>query len=188
MDSTREDKTTLVIDFHAKINKETVGRFRNFTSKLIKERSPEVMYLAFSSTGGENSPAFTLFNFLNSLDLKLLTHCTGIVDSCAVSIFLAGSCRYANPTSRFLIHAPTWTFKAETQLGSAKLKEYVQMLDWDQQAHETIRRERTTATAEQIAEWHHPGKILTVGEALENGFIHEVREFVRPKGFEIFSD
>lgn len=188
MDTTLEDKATLVIDFHAKINEETVGRFRNFTSDLIKKHAPEVMYLALSSTGGQNTSAFVLYNFLLSLDLKLLTHCTGVVDSCAVSIFLAGSRRYANPTSRFLIHAPTWTFKAETQLGAAKLKEYVQMMDWDQQAHEAIMRERTTAAPEQIAEWHHPGKVLTIAEALEHGFVHEVSQFIRPKRVFRFSD
>jgi ATP-dependent Clp protease, protease subunit len=188
MDSTLEDKTTLVIDFHAKINEETAGRFRKFTSDLIEKHSPEVMYLALSSTGGQNTPAFVFYNYFLSLNLKLLTHCTGVVDSSAVSIFLAGSRRYANPTSRFLIHAPTWTFKAETKLGSAKLKEYVQMMDWDQEAHEAIMRERTTATPEQIAEWHHPGKVLTVDESLEHGFVHEVRHFVRPKRVFRFSD
>jgi ATP-dependent Clp protease, protease subunit len=188
MNSTPEDNSTLVIDFHAKINEETVSRFRNFTSDLIKKHSPEVMYLALSSTGGANKSAFVLYNFLLSLDLKLLTHCTGIVDSCAVSIFLAGATRYANPASRLLIHAPTWTFEAKTEFGTAKLKEYVQMMEWDQQAHETIMRERTTATAEQIAEWHHTGKVLTVEEALHHGFLHEVRQFVRPKNTLRFSD
>ena len=57
------------------------------------------------------------------------------------------------------------------------------MMEWDQHAHETIMRDRTTATAEQIAEWHHPGKVLTVEESLHHGFIHEVRQFVRPKNF-----
>ena len=188
MDTTLEDDSTLVIDFHAKINQETVGRFRNFTSDLIKKHSPKVMYLALSSGGGENNSAFVLYNFLLSLDLKLMTHCTGVVDSCAVSIFLAGEIRYTNPTSRFIIHAPTWTFKAETKLGSAKLKEYVQMMDWDQQAHETIISSRTTASLEQVSEWHHPGKVLTAEDSLTHGFVNEIRQFIRPKRFFRFSD
>lgn len=188
MDSAIEDKKTLVIDFHAKINEETVRRFRDYVSDLIKKQSPEVMHLALSSTGGANKSAFVLYNFLLSLDLQLLTHCRGIVDSCAVSILLAGATRYANPTSRLLIHAPTWTLEAKTEFSTAKLKEYVQMMEWDQQAHETIMRERTTATAEQIAEWHHPGKVLTVEEALHHGFVHEVRQFIQPKNVHRFSD
>jgi ATP-dependent Clp protease, protease subunit len=188
MESTLEDNSTLVIDFHAKINEETVGRFRNFVSDLIQKHSPKVMYLALSSSGGQNNSAFVLYNFLLSLDLDLVTHCTGVVDSCAVSIFLAGGTRYANPTSRFIIHAPTWTFKAETQLGSAKLKEYVQMMDWDQHAHETIISERTSASIEQVSQWHHPGKVLTAEESLSHGFIQEIRQFVRPKRFFRFSD
>jgi len=188
MNTTPEDKTTLVIDFHAKINEETVRRFRDYVSDLIKKQSPEVMHLALSSTGGANKSAFVLYNFLLSLDLKLLTHCTGIVDSCAVSILLAGTTRHANPTSRLLIHAPTFTLEAKTEFNTAKLKEYVQMMEWDQQAHETIMRERTTATAEQVTEWHNSGKILTIEEGLHYGFVHEVSQFVRPKNFHRFSD
>ena len=187
MSNLLEDESTLVIDFHANINKETVGRFQKYSTDLIKKHRPKAIYLALSSTGGENRSAFVLYNFLLSLDFELVTHCTGVVDSCAVSIFLAGETRYSNRVSRFIIHAPSWTFKAETKLGIAKLREHVQIMEWDQSKHEMIICERTGATAEQVSGWH-TGKVLSVEEALEHNFIGEIRQFVRPKRFFRFAD
>lgn len=180
--------TTLTIDFHAKISDETASRFRTFVSDHLVNLRPQRLYLAISSTGGSNAAAFSMIDFLRSLPIPVTTHATGVVDSCAVSIFLSGGDRFANPGVRFLIHSPAITFEAKSELRLEKLNELVQILDGDRKRHEAIFVDRTGATADQVANWHREGCVLDAEQSLAHRFVQEIRQFVRVEGTRAFGN
>jgi ATP-dependent protease ClpP protease subunit len=121
-----------------------------------------------------------IYQFLTSLQIPVVTHSAGITDSSAVSIFLAGTPRFASPNSRFLIHKPSWTFEAKSQFQAAKLKEFAQQMDWDEETHIAIITERSGIALDKVREWHNTGAIFTGAEAIANGLVDEAREFKRP--------
>ena len=181
-----ESKKTLFVDFFASTDREVVLKFRDFCSRLIEQHSPDVLYLAFSSHGGDNSNAFYLYNFLRSLPCELVTHCTSVAGSSGLTLFLAADTRYACSASRFLIHGPIWTYDGRHQVSIPKMREHLGILQRDEDAHKRIMLERTTATQAQLDDFHLHGANLTAEQARDCGFVHDIRPFTRPKGVPIF--
>ena len=91
------------IHFLCPVNTATVGQLQNHCLTALSQGATE-LNIHISSQGGETAAGFTAYNFLKSLPVTVRTHNISNVESIANIVFLAGSERFANPLSRFLLH------------------------------------------------------------------------------------
>lgn len=97
---------TIYLNYFDGIDQVKVNKFIQFTSEIIKQHNPEHLYFFISSNGGDVDSGFVLYNYLISVQSKLVItmHNSGSIDSIANVIFMAGQNRYAAPNSSFLYH------------------------------------------------------------------------------------
>ncbi|HGF5613379.1 MULTISPECIES: ATP-dependent Clp protease proteolytic subunit [Klebsiella pneumoniae complex] len=136
-----------------------------------------------SSKGGDTVAGFTAYNFLKSLPVKVKTHNLSNVESIANVIFMAGSERFANPLSRFLLHPLHWGFAAP-QADHLRLREWAACLDDDLQRFVQVMNIEALAVApdEQI-DWANlitSATIIDPGRATELGIIQNVEAATIP--------
>lgn len=117
------------IHYLCPVNTTTVGQLQNHCLSALTQGATEIN-IHISSQGGETAAGFTAYNFLKSLPVTLRTHNISNIESIANVIFLAGSERFANPISRFLLHPLLWGFGSPTA-DHARLREYGKCLDND---------------------------------------------------------
>ncbi len=91
------------INFSAPIDMKTAQVLMGVLSDQVNKGEKEICLL-FSSPGGQVNPGVTLYNFLKSLPVKIITHNIGVVDSIGNIVLLGGAKRYAAPNSSFLFH------------------------------------------------------------------------------------
>ena len=60
--------------------------------------------LLLSTSGGSVDHGIALYNFLQGIEMEVVTHNFGIVDSIGIAIFCAGTQRYSVSHARFLLH------------------------------------------------------------------------------------
>ncbi|HHU9699852.1 TPA: ATP-dependent Clp protease proteolytic subunit, partial [Escherichia coli] len=109
------------IHFLCPVNTATVGQLQNHCLTALSQGATE-LNIHISSQGGETAAGFTAYNFLKSLPVTVRTHNISNVESIANIVFLAGSERFANPLSRFLLHPLLWGF-ASPAADHARLRE-----------------------------------------------------------------
>lgn len=136
-----------------------------------------------SSKGGDTVAGFTAYNFLKSLGVKITTHNLSNVESIANVIFMAGSERFANPLSRFLLHPLHWGFAAP-QADHLRLKEWAACLDDDLQRFVQIMNTETVPGKpnEQI-DWKSlitSATILDPKRATELGIVNQTTAAILP--------
>jgi ATP-dependent Clp protease protease subunit len=133
--------------------------------------------LYLSSKGGDTVAGFTAYNFLKSLGVKVTTHNLSNVESIANVIFMAGSERFANPLSRFLLHPLHWGFAAP-QADHLRLREWADCLDDDLQRFVQIMNIETANNKPSAqVDWDNlinSATILDPSRAAELGIIHQV--------------
>ncbi|MGP0943820.1 ATP-dependent Clp protease proteolytic subunit [Serratia sp. CY74737] len=117
------------IHFLSPVTTPSVIQLQNICLSAIQQGATE-LNVHISSQGGETAAGFTAYNFLKSLPVTLRTHNLSNVESIANIIFLAGSERFANPLSRFLLHPLLWGFGSPSA-DHARLREYGKCLDHD---------------------------------------------------------
>ena len=140
--------TTHIIHFSGGINPATSENLRNTCLQALERGASEIR-LHISSEGGSTTCGFTLFNFLRSLPIPLITHNIGNIESIAVVLFLAAKERLTCQHSRFLIHPLHWSFNAGS-VDHSRLREFVASLDNDLERYAQIFDEITQCPKELI--------------------------------------
>lgn len=139
--------------------------------------------LYISSKGGDTVAGFTAYNFLKSLPIKVTTHNLSNVESIANVIFMAGSERFANPLSRFLLHPLHWGFAAP-QADHLRLREWAACLDDDLQRFvQVMNAEIHTITPDEHIDWDDlitSATIIDPRRATELGMIQQVETATIP--------
>lgn len=178
-----ENQKTVYINFYDAIDLVKVNKFILFTTDLINKHNPTELYYFFSSKGGDVDAGFTLYNFLVSLQSKLIVtiHNIGTVDSIANIIFVAAQKRYAAPNASFLFHGISLNFNAAPQ-GRTAIKENLSMLDGMESRMAATLTKNTKMTEEEIKILFHQGEGKDVKFALEKGIISEIKTPSIPKG------
>lgn len=160
------------IHFLCPVNTATVGQLQNHCLTALSQGATE-LNIHISSQGGETAAGFTAYNFLKSLPVTVRTHNISNVESIANIVFLAGSERFANQLSRFLLHPLLWGF-ATPAADHARLREYGKCLDNDLDRFvETFNIDIGThiGWASLIAD----STILDANKALEHGIINSIK-------------
>ncbi|PWD58523.1 Clp protease [Pectobacterium parmentieri] len=157
------------VHFLCPVNTATVSQLQNVCLSSINQGSTEIN-LHISSQGGETAAGFTAYNFLKSLPVTLRTHNISNIESIANVIFLAGSERFANPISRFVLHPLLWGFGSPSA-DHARLREYGKCLDNDLDRFVQIFNIEV-GTGSEWSSLVADSTILDADKALEHGIIN----------------
>ena len=124
--------------------------------------------LHICSKGGDVTAGVGLYNFLKMIPIDVDTHCFGMCESIAVSVFLAGRKRSTQPTSKFTLHAASYTDGAkkgeiadDTMILSQTFRE---SLNWDRDK-------------EQYYFGSTDEKNVPLEVAVKLGIVHEVKRY-----------
>jgi ATP-dependent protease ClpP protease subunit len=158
----------------------------NFLANQMNEGERE-FYILLSSPGGGTREGITLYNYLQSLPAKIITHNIGIIDSIGNIIFLAGKERYAVPHSSFLFHGVGFNIDQPARLEEKDLKEKIKIIERDEKLISEIIAEKTKLSVEEIREIFLEAQTKTPEEAKKIGLIHEIKEVKIPESAKVFS-
>ncbi len=165
---------TVYINYYDKIDLNRVKVIMAICSEIVAKENPDVLYFFFASQGGQVDAGIVLYNFLQSLPVKIVMHNTGSIDSIANVIFMAGEERIASPHSTFLFHGVTMEFGGPIALSLPQLKE---MTDRIKKNHATIAGiicENTKMSQDEIEKLFLEGETKDVVFATEKGIINKV--------------
>lgn len=151
-------------------------------TEIVNKERPDVLYFLFASNGGIVDAGIVFYNFLKSLPVKIVMHNTGVIDSIANVIFMAGAERYAAKHSSFLFHGIGAGFDPNVRLTVKQVKERVSGLESDEKKIAGILCENSNLTQEQVSKYFDSGEAVGVDFAKTNGVIHEIKDPSIPKG------
>ncbi|SSW80272.1 peptidase S14 ClpP [Klebsiella pneumoniae] len=181
----RKLKMLHTVHFMTDVNVQSVTNLMDVCLKAISNPSQPASELRIyiSSKGGDTVAGFTAYNFLKSLGVKVTTHNLSNVESIANVIFMAGSERFANPLSRFLLHPLHWGFGAP-QADHLRLKEWAACLDDDLQRFvQVMNIETASGNPETQMDWESlitSATILDPRRAAELGIVSQIRAAAIP--------
>jgi ATP-dependent Clp protease protease subunit len=152
------------------------GRVKNImaiVNGIITQENPDTLYFLFSSDGGAISSGVTLYNFLKSLPVKVITHNIGAINSIANVVFLAGQERYASPHTTFLFHGAASHLSGGFSL--PQINEIQDSLQKDQNTIAGIICDNTKIEEEEITKLFAQGETKDVQFALQKGIINKIK-------------
>ncbi|MET3131923.1 ATP-dependent Clp protease protease subunit [Oxalobacteraceae bacterium GrIS 1.11] len=161
------------------VNSDMIRRIFDAVADMTEDRVTTA-HVLIQSNGGYVSDGICLYNFLSRLPIKFITYNAGAVASIAVTLFLAGSERYASDTARFMVHKSHATASPGARPDALKI--IVDGLRADDLRTEQILREHVHLTQEHWQVHAYSDLHLTAKEALAVGLIDGVADFAPPKG------
>jgi ATP-dependent Clp protease protease subunit len=176
----------IYINFNAPINPNTSQILMNALSDQIMKGQKEI-YILFSSQGGSVADGITLFNFIKALPAKVIMHNTGVVDSIANVVFLAGAERFAVSNSSFLFHGVGFDITQPTRFEEKQLKERLVGIQRDTELMANIIIERTKLSLEQVKTFFLEAQTKNPEEARLVGIIDAIAEVKIKEGTGIIS-
>jgi len=150
-------------------------------ANLIKDKF-EVIELLIGSEGGNITTGFQLYNELQAMPIKLITHNTSNVDSVANVVFLAGQERFATPTARFLFHGTNWSFPQGGSVPLVRLKEIVNSLMADEARICQVFKSKTSLTEQEATALMAAEETHNPDWAKAKGFINDILVPQIPQG------
>lgn len=142
-----------------------------------------------NSTGGNLDDGLSLFGFLRSLPIEVMTINVGLIASIAIAPFLAGKKRIALPNSRFHFHDFEWNYGGAHNLTRLEYQDHTQILESARDVVFELLKQNTSLTDGDLKEL----KLLEVPTiknaafAKEKGIVHEVNLFPIPEEMNIFN-
>lgn len=161
------------IHFFSPVTTASVIQLQNCCLGALQQEATE-LNIHISSQGGDTAAGFTAYNFLKSLPVTVRTHNISNVESIANVIFLAGSERFSNPISRFLLHPLHWGFGSPSA-DHSRLREYGKCLDNDLERFIEI----FTVEIGGESDWMdliNDATILNANQAIEHGVTHKTSQ------------
>ena len=145
----------------------------------------ERVHLLIQSTGGTVGDGIGIYNYLRNLPLELVAYNGGSVASSAVVVFLAAKMRKASATASFTIHKSL--IPTNLVANSTKLKLLADGLSLEDQRTEEILRSHINLPASKWRIYRMTDLIITAHQAVQFGLIHEVSDFVPPRGTQLYN-
>jgi len=164
------------------VNSDMVHRVFEAVSTMSSE-GIETAHVLIQSNGGYVSDGLCLYNYLSNAPVKFVMYNAGAVASIAVTVFLAGSKRYASETARFMVHKSHATASPGARPDALNI--IVEGLRADDMRTESILRKHIELTPEQWAIHQYSDLHLTSRDAKTARMINDVADFAPPKGVHI---
>lgn len=137
--------------------------------------SDVVSHVAMNSNGGETACGLMFFNLVR--DFGITAHNVGLVDSAAVTMFLAANYRIASPLASFLIHPPTRIFHKDSKHSRSDLIEITEGMKIEVQQTVQIIVDRTNLTRSRANAMMGKGTVFDAKTAKNAGIVHEISEY-----------
>lgn len=131
------------------------------------------LHLLLSTPGGNVTQGISLYNFLKGLDMEVITHNFGTVDSIGVILYCAGEKRYSVPNARFLLH-PVAMRIPQGNVDENWLLESTKSLEIDQANIARIIAHTVSSKEENILQDMRDRKTLRPTEAKEYGLVNKI--------------
>jgi ATP-dependent Clp protease, protease subunit len=156
---------------------------------IINTNSPECIYFAFSSSGGNVDAGITIYNFLRSLPVKIVMHNSGSIDSIANVIFHAADAedRFANPHSTFLFHGCSGEFKGNVSLSPSRIQEVLNQLSAQETKIANILAGRCNLALAELQDLLLREEVKDTDFAISKGIIKSVSQFAIPPNSKFYS-
>jgi ATP-dependent protease ClpP protease subunit len=171
------------IIIHGLINETSAYNIYDIASKVVISGISHIN-IVISSSGGNTREALAIYNFLRGLPVAITTYNIANIDSCANIIFLAGDKRIASPNARFMMHPITSGLTGDGTMNVFKWK--LEGIAFDQNAFETIYRNRTSMDSNTIEKIRTDTIYFDAYEARKFGIVNSVTEFRMPQNAKIF--
>lgn len=145
---------------------------------VLKEITPKITnYIVhIHSPGGDVFDGFAIYNALKNTGKEITVHIEGVCASIATLIAAAGNKIIMNTKSQFMIHNP----RISSMGGEAKdLRNVAGQLDKIKSQLIDSWVGRTTLSAQELNQMYDHETWLTPEQALEMGFVDEVREVLK---------
>lgn len=170
------------VTFFDQIDMERVQSLQVIFQQIINKHKPKSIYFMISSPGGDVKAGIVLYNYLNALPVKIITHNIGSIDSIALIIFLAGDERYAANHSSFLLHGIKSNFNATTSMNLSQIKEIESQVSQLENNISEIVNQETHITKLEMANLFAEGETKSLEFCLDKNIIHGLRAPKIPKG------
>ena len=168
---------TVYISFCQDIQKKPVDSLISNCNFALKTYSPKNIHILFASGGGHIGLAFSLFSFLRSLPVNIITHGVANIDSCGVNVFLAGQERYATSNATFMLHQATKKYTQDVSLTVSQMHLDLAMLINDQKSVIKNIADNTLLSEEDAGNIINTGRSITSNQAKDMGIISEIKDF-----------
>lgn len=173
---------TIYINYFDGIDPHRIRAIMGILTDLIHQHNPDTLYFMMSSQGGDVDSGIVLYNFLRSIKAKVITHNTGMIDSIANVVFMAGDERLACPHSTFLFHGVRMDFNGVASFTLGQLKEITDRIE---KSHEKIAQiicSNSQMEKKAIEDLFLTGENKGTDFALKKGVIHDVKPVQVPDG------
>ena len=174
------------VSFSAEISVATTESLIATMAQCVNQGVSEA-HLLLSTPGGAVMNGINLYNVLQALPLKLVTHNVGNMDSIGNAVFQAGQIRYACPHSTFMFHGVSTTFQQSATLEAKQLRECLSSIEADQLRIGSILEQRTKLTGDRIRAFFREAHTMNVAEAVSLGVVDEIRDVEIPAGSPVIS-
>ncbi len=161
------------------VNSDMVHRVFEAVAAMTED-GIETAHVLVQSNGGYVSDGLCLHNFLANSPITFVMYNGGAVASIAVTLFLAGTRRYASETARFMVHKSHATASPGSRPDALNI--IVEGLRADDARTESLLRKSVDLTPEQWAIHQYSDLHLNSRDAKTAGLINDVADFKPPKG------
>lgn len=170
---------TLYLPIFHDINADLAKVIVDTVNARIANNSLQKLYIPISCGGGSVASALAIYEYLCSLEVEVITHNVGVVDSAAVLVFLGGSKRYAVKGSSFLLHPIV--IQAVVQNPSVNDADVLrETLSRQTVQYAQIVESKTRLNKAEVQKFMKETKAINEVEAKTRGFISEVRALPNP--------
>jgi ATP-dependent Clp protease protease subunit len=169
------------ISFSAEVNILTAEQLQAVVANVVGQGHPEV-HLLLSTPGGAVQYGITLYNFLRSLPIRVITYNVGNVDSIGLVVYLAGEQRIACPHTTFMLHGVAMQVPTPTAFFERNFNESLARLKADQERIKGIYSERSKIALDEAEGLFLKESTLGTDDAVARGIVHEVRQLSIPAG------
>ena len=137
------------IFFTDEVNKTTMDLLLRQIMYLHMQDPKQEITIYINSPGGEVISGLTVFDYLRMIETPVRTVCIGTAASMGAMLFLAGDRREMMPSSRLMIHDPSFEFST-TGMKPAELQERLDSLRQVQKTLCGIISDRTGKSVEEV--------------------------------------
>ena len=176
---------SFVLGFNFVIDRISTMRLMAAIGAAIEKQAPSVT-ICISSPGGAPDQAFYAYEILRALPIEIITHNVGTVASTAVTLFLAGSTRYAVENSVFLLHKTTHNPPPGTSYGVDQLEHSQESIAADDERAMVITGVQTGQPLKTVRRWFAGQKLRDSAFAKANGLISDIRPVAVPNNGQFF--
>jgi ATP-dependent Clp protease protease subunit len=164
--------------FGGPIDQNAIERFFRTLPTLTKQPDTHV-HLLLQTVGGYVGDGVCLYNVFRRFPYALTIYNVGNISSIGVIAYLGAAERKAASNATFMLHRSTMHTEMPT---AGRLRAAVKTLEIDDRRTEAILREHLTFGDAQWRNLDRRDLTLSAEEAVGVGLVHEIADFLPPKG------